>query len=358
MKKLDQYVFKELFVPFLIGTFAVVLMFQANTVIALLKTFSLRQVPLLAIFQYIIYKTPEFLQMTLPVGMSLASSLAVSRLARESELTAMRAAGISIRRFMLPVAIFGLVVAAGDFVVVQKVMPPASLAARQLANRVGLLGAIPDFQSNVVVKLKNRIANIAMVTKGTGDTLKLSKILLWERGVSVDEVNLCMADHGEYKNGVWKLYDTYWWHIKKGELDQAYTKDVVPIDEPISVESVFTRPEAEEQSIEQLRESIAQVRKLGNDTTNLEISYHTKFSVPAACLIFALVGPIFAIMFARGGGFVGILISVIMVMAYYNLHIVSVFVLGRNGMLSPFVAAWMPNALFIGLSLFGLRRLE
>lgn len=75
MKTLDRYIIRELIVPFLIGTVAVVLMFQANTLIYMMKTYSVSNVPPLALAQIILYKTPDFLRMTLPVGMALASSL-------------------------------------------------------------------------------------------------------------------------------------------------------------------------------------------------------------------------------------------------------------------------------------------
>ena len=94
MKKLDWYMLKELTVPFLIGTVAVLLMFQANQFIYLFKSVSLQNVPFSAFAQLVLYKTPYWANMTLPVGMSLAASLAMSRITRESELTAIRAANV------------------------------------------------------------------------------------------------------------------------------------------------------------------------------------------------------------------------------------------------------------------------
>ena len=83
--------------PFLIGTVFVVLMFQGNILIALYKNLNLTAVPINGILQFVLLKTPEFLTLTLPIGAGLASSLALSRIVRESELTAMRAAGASVR---------------------------------------------------------------------------------------------------------------------------------------------------------------------------------------------------------------------------------------------------------------------
>src|SRR5579859_208265 len=106
---------RELLVPFLLGTVAVVLMFQANLLIFLFKTFSLSSVPISGIAKLLLYKTPFFLNMTLPVGTALATSLAMSRLTRESELTAFRAAGAPILRVMLPISLFGMLVGFANY---------------------------------------------------------------------------------------------------------------------------------------------------------------------------------------------------------------------------------------------------
>ena len=58
MRLLDRYVLRELFVPFLIGTLGVVMMFLANEYIALAKNLELQHVPVSAIAQYLICKTP------------------------------------------------------------------------------------------------------------------------------------------------------------------------------------------------------------------------------------------------------------------------------------------------------------
>jgi len=117
MKRLDRYLWKELFVPFIIGTFAVMLMFQANYLIYIYREFSIATVPIPAVLKLILFQTPEWLNMTLPVGTSLGASLAISRLARESELTAMRASGASVLRVLRPVVVFGLCVAIANFLV-------------------------------------------------------------------------------------------------------------------------------------------------------------------------------------------------------------------------------------------------
>jgi LPS export ABC transporter permease LptG len=360
LKRLDRYVLRELMVPFLIGTLAVVLMFQANLLIFQLKTFSISAVPPLALLQLILYKTPEYLNMTLPVGMSLAASLAVSRLTRESELTAMRVAGARILRIILPIVAFGLLVAVGNYYLAEKVMPRAEMKARQLQTQLAVLGMAPEFKSNVVINLRNYVANFGSVARGKDDVVQLNEIVLFERP-RVGETHIFTAETGEYRSGIWTLKDYRLWVVKEPDLTHARStkpgKDLV-IREPITVEDFFATPAPAEKSSEDLLQAIREGKRTGMDTTGLEVAYHVRFAVPATCVIFALVAPIFAVWFARGGGFVGVLLSIVIVFLYYNAHIISTQILGRNGILSPFLSAWLPNFIFIAFGLLGVRRLE
>lgn len=358
MKVVDRYVFRELAVPFLIGTVAVVLMFQANMVIAVFKAYSAQNIPPGALLQIILFLTPGFLNLTLPVGTSLATSLAMSRLVRESELTAMRASGAPILRVIVPAAVFGLMVAALNFYIAERVMPPSDKAARKLQMELGVLGAVPDFRSNVTVNLDKYSANIGVVERSPdGLGMNLYRVLLYERPPG-DAIWLWLAEQGTYRAGVWTLRDTQLWIIKKGELSEAKPGKDVVINEPIEINNILSDPSPEGQSLSQLRQTIGEAKRLGRDTTSLETAYHIRFSVPFACLVFAIVGPAFAVWLAPKGGFVGVFLSVVVVMLYYNIHIVCTQVFAPNHWFSPLVAAWFPNLLFVAVGVYALRRLE
>jgi lipopolysaccharide export system permease protein len=53
-----------------------------------------------------------------------------------------------------------------------------------------------------------------------------------------------------------------------------------------------------------------------------------------------------------------VLLSIILVMAYYNAFIASTEIFGRNGWVPPLAAAWIPNLIFGLMGLIALRRLE
>lgn len=357
MKRLDLYLAREMAVPFLIGTVAVVLMFQANMLIALFKQLNLTQVPAEAIAQVILFKTPGFLNMTLPVGMALSSSLAISRLARESELTALRSSGVSILRVVSPVLVIGVLVAVGNWLVAERVMPTSERMARERTNEVVTLGLAPTMQSNVILKLQQYTATFGTVARTEDDGIRLTDILLIERRPTGETV-LITSDSGEYRQGVWSVNKPLVRVMRESDLLTVETPGVLTIDEPIEVQEIFLTREPQEQSLDELRAAIEEGKKQLRSTRMLEVQYHTRFSVPAACLVFALTGPVFAVWLSRSGPFVGVLVSIVMVLIYYNAYVISTEIIGRNGWAPPVVAAWLPNGILFLLGLFALRRAE
>jgi lipopolysaccharide export system permease protein len=356
VRKLDIYMIRELIVPFLIGTFAVVLMFQANEYIALAKLFNLENIPKKAVFQFILDLTPSYMNLTLPVGMALASSLAMSRVARESELTAFRAAGARIMRVIAPVAFFGVLVSFGNFYLVERIIPQATKAANRIGYTIGVLGMAPNVKTNAFLTLRQYAANFEYVER-EGDDLRIRGVTLIEHP-EPDVTALTSAKTATYHNGSWTFHDASFRVVKGLTLQIFQPKADFVINESIVTGDLFAPPMAEEMTIPELLASIKDGQKVGSNTKDLEVKLHNKFSVPAACLIFALIGPVFAIYFARNGGFVGVFLSIVLVMVYYNAWVISTQILSKIPQLPAWLAAWLPNILFVIAGLFVIRRLE
>lgn len=364
MKRLDRYVLREMIVPFLIGTLAVVLMFDINLLMALQKDLNLANVPRQAVFQELLYKTPFFLNMTLPVGTSLAASLAISRLARESEITAMRSAGARILRIVFPVVAFGCLIGIGDFFLVEKLMPITERKASSLERQIGVLITMPDLADNAYVRLQNYQVFIGHVERQGPERLSLRDVLLISRSSSggTDFENggrsdLIHADDGEYNAGQWVLRGVNVYVVQGKDITYIGKGAVAPINERISLNDLLMPPQPAEMTASQLKAEIDAAKLQHRNTQQLEVQYYVRFSVPASCVVFALIAPALAIMFARSG-FAGILLSIILVFLYFNAYVISTDILGKNATLSPRLAAWLPNILFGLLGLLAIRRLE
>ncbi|CAN5576217.1 hypothetical protein BH11ARM2_BH11ARM2_17310 [soil metagenome] len=358
MKKLDQYMIREMIVPFLIGTVVVVMMFQINTYMWLAKTFNLDNVPTSAVFQYIFYRTPEFMKMTLAVGTAMGSSLAMTRIARESELTAMRAAGIRILRVVFPVAVFGLFVAFLNFWLVEKVVPPSTKKANVIARNAAILGADSNsFRDNAMFRL-GKYTMTAREMRRVGDKVYFSDLMLLERPKPA-QVAITTAKEGIFDGvGIWTIKDGYYFLIEGPDLKVFRPNEKFVVNERIIIDSLFGGTMPEEQTLDELLASVASKKKLNSDTRREEIEIQSRYSIPVACLIFSVISPVFAIAFSKNGGFVGVLVAFVTVLLYYNAFVTSTQILGKIQQVPPWVAAWTPNMVFLALGVVMLRRLE
>lgn len=357
MKVLDRYLLRELAVPLIIGTVIIAMLFVANEFIAIFKNFELSSIPFIAVVQMVAYRMPEWLSLTLPTGTAMGTALAVSRLTRESEITAMRAVGISVKRVALTMAMAGLAMSVANFLVVEKLIPPAAREYGKLRQKFFLLGAAPRFQSNVMIQLGRYTASMGTIQRADEGKLLITDVLLVERP-RADEIWLTSASKGVYNSGVWTLDGVRAWVVSGDRLTQFTTKDQVLINERIRVEDVFSLPEPSQETTETLQKAIASGRALGQSTTELEVAFHVKYSLPASCLLFAVTSALFAMWLSRAGPFMGVLVSLGLVMLYYNAYIISTEIIGKNGWLSPPMAAWLPNILCLILGLVALRRVE
>jgi lipopolysaccharide export system permease protein len=332
-------------------------MFDANLLIYLGKSFNLATVPPAAIIQYLLVKTPGFLNLTLPVGMSLGAALAMSRLARESEITAIRSAGTSIKRCLVPFAVFGALVGIGDFFLEERVIPVSEQFANRIERQMGVLMITPNFTQNSYFKLDRYQASIGSASRTGPEGIDVSDVVLITRP-QPKTTEIITARTGIYDHGLWKLRDTTFRLITEDELIQFHKEPEIAINEKISLNDLFLPPPPEQLSLQDLQKSIALAHREGRDARMLEVQFWGRFSVPAACLIFGFVAPILSIPFARSGGFAGVLLSVFLVFLYYNAYIIATEIIGRNGWLNPFLSSWLTNILFLCLGGLALRRLE
>ena len=111
-------------------------------------------------------------------------------------------------------------------------------------------------------------------------------------------------------------------------------------------------------SIKELNDGIKNSVATGSEVRRFRLSLYDKFFVPLSCFVFSFVSPMFAILFARSGGFTGVLLSFVMALAYYNLYIISTQILSKVDSIPPLVLSALPDLLFIALGIWAVRKLE
>jgi lipopolysaccharide export system permease protein len=175
----------------------------------------------------------------------------------------------------------------------------------------------------------------------------------------INQMTVILAKDGTFDQGVWKLYNAKTFNFRSGSKDVTVTESrEFRINYRVAIQDLMMAPSPAEMGIKELGEKITQFKPLGQNTRDMEIEYHSKFSIPVMCLIFSIVSPIFSIRFAKQGGFIGIMISMGIVLGYFNLWVVFTQIIGKNPVVNPAIATWTPNILFLAAGILGLRSLE
>ena len=366
-------------VPFLIGQAAIVLMLIGSVLYNNATVLLMNQVPLVYVAKLILYFLPFLIHMTMPVAMAVGASLAVSRLGRDSEITVMRASGASLIRIFMPLFVVGLLVSVGDFFFGELVVP---LSVQRLE---AVLAEIPNHLPKlqplagdwIVSNDKSYVIYVkTMIPRRQFIELHGIMIVSGPKAIYSGESAplMCSAEDGRYQDGHWILEHpaafSYTTDGKKVSMMSPRTMDFFVTVDPQAFQSGFllqlpmwTMARSSNRTFWQLGAEIKRNEKQHINDILTVLDYHFKMSIPFSCLVMALCCPPLSLRFARGGGFMGTLLSICLVFVYWNTMLLG-RILGTPGpdaaapFLSPVIAAWTQNIIFMLLGLYVLRKSE
>lgn len=341
--------------PFIggVGIFAVILV--GNLIFFLINPLAQRIITLSDLWKLILFKLPSFLTLSLPPAMLFGTSLATARLGREGETTAMRMAGLPLRKIFSSFLIAGFLTSAFSFLLSEELVPQGNRKAQRILQTVWFGQATPVPLERVFFQSDKYTFYIDRVEK-FGNEVKLYNVLVMEmKGGSFP--NLYTASWGacDRDSKIWKLYDGIL-HILD---DRGYVRQEVKFTHAeLSLERPFqdiwlTHRTPEEMSAKELWKEIKTWKKSGVRSVEIMLmEFHCKFAIPFACLILAMIAPPFAHRFARKGGSIGgFLVAILLFFVYYNAYLLF-RMLGTNHLLPPFLAAWAPNIIFGAFGLY------
>ena len=135
LRLLDRYVLTELLYPFVFGIAAFSSIFIASTMLfRITKYVTQYGASLEAVGRLFFYSLPEVINYTFPMSMLLAALMAFGKLSGSSEITAMKAGGVSYYRIVTPVLIVGFLVSMFSLVWAEKVVPVAKMKCAEIVD--------------------------------------------------------------------------------------------------------------------------------------------------------------------------------------------------------------------------------
>src|SRR5277367_2089647 len=135
MRLLDRYLLRELLVPLGYCLAGLLIFYIAFDLIGSLNSYQEHQLLLADILELYVVKIPEILVFILPIVLLLALLYALTNHARHNEVTAIRAAGLSLWRICLPYLGVGFVLSLALFAMNEFWVPNAAERRDEIINR-------------------------------------------------------------------------------------------------------------------------------------------------------------------------------------------------------------------------------
>lgn len=356
-KTVTLYILKEIFPIFLIGlmTFTVILLM--DKIFKIIELIVTRGVRLSHILMLLLYISPSFLIFTLPMAFLLGTLLAFGRLSQDSEITALKASGISLYQLYLPVFLFSL----GTYLLTSfLVFYGLPWGNRGFKSTLFLIA-----QSKADVEIKERVFNdvfegfVIYVDKVPIQGKKMEGILIYDEREK-DKTNTIFAKEGVLFNN--PNSQELLLNLRQGDIHrfeprtQVYQKmHFESYDLRLELSKTFgnlgKKLKEHEMSVEELRERMEKKRLMGEDITPQEVELHKRYAIPFSCFVFGLIAVPLGIYPRRSGRSYGFVLSILIILAYY-IALTASEILAMRKDIPPFWAGWMPNISFGGFGIF------
>lgn len=150
---LDKFILKQIFEVFLLGVIVFTsIIFASDTFISLIKQISNYGMPFNIALMIILLNLPAVIVMTIPMSVLFATVMTINKMCLQSELTILRACGISIKRISKPIFVFSVVMALFTFVINETIVPLTTAQSKTLALYALVQRNIPEGKRNFSIK--------------------------------------------------------------------------------------------------------------------------------------------------------------------------------------------------------------
>jgi lipopolysaccharide export system permease protein len=363
---MDRYIFIQLLLPFLfgVGAFSSIAT-SVGSVFELMRQVTQYGLPIGIAIKVLLLTMPEFIGYSFPMSVLLSTMMTFGRLSGDSEIIALRSAGISVYRLIAPAVVLSLMVTGVTFMLQESITPAAKVEAALTMERA-LKQDKPSFKKDNIIFPEFAEETQKDGSKSQGlvrifyarqfDGQEMTDVLVIDR--SINQVNrIINAKSGKLSLGekTWELTDAMVYEPTTGKRGFSGRMMVNLGRTPLEIGALERKPD--EMNI---TESIAYLDVLRakadwKAVNTFQIRIQQKLALPFVCLIFGIIGSAIGIRPQRGGKATSFGVSLVMIFAYY-LIITVMSSLGEIGYLSPFLAGWIPNMLGIGVGIYLLTK--
>lgn len=415
MKKLQVYVLKEFFPPFLLSLGLFTFIMLLDKLLDLLDLIVSKGVPMRIVAEIFILLLPSMIAVVIPMGVLAGILIAISRLSGDLEITAMKANGVSIYNLIFPLGLVALIIAAILVIFNNSVLPDANHVARNLLLDIGTMRPTAQIEPGMFV---DEIDNYRIFVQEKDDlTGKLLGVIIHSNTpgapartitamegtmepVGANHLRLTLEDGQMHEkdrvNGYrYSTFSTYIIDIARSEelvrhdrnnrgdremsasqmqsfIDSIAVRKILLTDSINAISLSFlndfeseTNPVFSGDSTRRMRNTITwltststdlillneQVDNLQRNIGKYNVEIHKKYSIPFACLVFVLLGVPLGLSTKGSSKGIAVTMSLVFILVYY-FFLIAGEQLADRGIVSSWAAMWSPNILLGALGIY------
>ncbi len=355
-KKLDRYILKLFFIALIVVIISIGVMIIVINLVELLRNFIDNNVPLDQILEYYLYFGGWVLKLFFPVFVLLATLFSLSYLAKNNEILAMKASGLSLYRITAPILIVVLLLSAGHFYYNEYIFPPAN--KRLVEIKEFNIKKRSKRRYDQVTNLYRQISpgnfytiSVFYVSKREGKDFKLYQTKDNSLKKLIIAPNITYTDYRWVaRNGFVRTFEDSVQHTFV-EFDSLYLDQIK--DKPSDFSRRIGNPE--DMGLDELKKYIALMKRTGGPHIRESIDLQIKYAYPLASFIVVLLSIPFAANPRKGGIAVSFSSGALIALVYFVLFKVLQSA-GYNEKVPDYIAVWGVNGLFFIIGLIGLIR--
>jgi LPS export ABC transporter permease LptG/LPS export ABC transporter permease LptF len=371
---LDIYIAREMLAPTAIGLLVFTFVLLIDQIPRLLAVLVARSADLGTIVRVFVNLLPSILAVTIPMAFLLGVLLAFGRMASDSEIVALRAVGVSPLRLLAPVMMMATAMTALTFYINAVALPAANQAHRQLVFNLVVTKArtvvsprtftdellpgrmmlyVQDVEPDTGV-WKNLLIHDLRDTASPKLILARSGELVVDRAAGSVRLQLGPGTQHTFSTLKPQQYD---------RLQFAEMSFALPVDEFFPERKKLLLQKGDrEMTLPELGREVSQRRAQGKnrkDWGRFAVEWHKKFAIPAACLVFGLLGLGLSLGSKKEARSAAFALSIAVIFVYYVLIRLGEQA-GDTGMMVPWLSMWGANVALglIALALLWLNHRE
>jgi len=398
MSIFDRYVIKEHVAPFFFAFSVIMFVLILKLMLDLMDLLISKGIGIVILGKLLAYNLAWMIALVVPMSVLVSTVMAFGRMGAAGEITAMKAAGISMYRILVPVLVLAVMLTAGMAWFNNVVLPEANHRAGSLRRAVSLAKPmialknregqfVNDEDIPFVFRVENvddtteEMYGVTLVRQERGGEANTNTVIVAESGhfiPSSDRLELLLINGeihrmlpGNDERYVRSPFHEFRYIIKNIQFGLSANAETVRNDRSMNTPMMREKISYYSSLMTSLKQRL---KTLDADDPNLEakvasldwqivdmerkissylVEIHKKNSIPVASIVFVLIGSALGMLVRRSGASIGIGLSIGFFMLYYMFLIGGETAADRM-ILNPWLAMWAPNIVLgpLGIALF------